>query len=675
LFDHRNNYFFNGNKRKFDVSTQLVHGQLEGVEFFNNTRAFVTNELYTNGTTTVTAKLKVFDVAQYLPPSFYSAVPVAAFTANNVSICENNTVTFTNQSTGAPTSWQWSFPGGVPSSSTQQHPQVHYPAAGTYPVTLVATNSAGSDTLVKTNYITVSPLPTAVINASGPTTFCFGGSVTLNANTGSGLTYQWKNNGVNISGAAASSYVANTAGSYTCQVTNSCGNQVSNPIDVIIETMPNTPAIPSGPVVACKSSTGNVYSVSAVAGATSYFWSTPVGATIVSGQGTNSITIDFSGTAVSGNICVYAANNCGNSSAACLAVLLTGAVPAKPAGISGGTLQCPGTVGAIYSCPAVVNASSYNWTVPAGATIISGQGTNSVTVNFLSNFATGAIKVAAANCKGSSSQRSLTIYGKPSTPGVISGPSTAVCAGSANVGYSIAPVNAATGYNWTAPANAAIVSGQGTTSVTVNFGASFTSGSMQVTASNVCGSGPARNLNVRSVPPRPGVISGPAGVCANQQGVVYSIANVAGATAYNWVVPAGSVITSGQNSTSVTVNFGTAGGTVKVRAGNACGNSTYRNLTVAVTCKEMAQVFSEDQQPEIFPNPSSSLFTLRVNSSDPGEQFMLILRDLTGREVERYEQLSANEEFIFGSQLPSGAYLAEVIIGNDRQFVKLIKQE
>jgi hypothetical protein len=65
--------------------------------------------------------------------------------------------------------------------------------------------------------------PTATITASGSTAICEGGSVTLNANTGTGLTYQWKNNGSNILGANTFSYIANAAGTYTVVVTNGSG--------------------------------------------------------------------------------------------------------------------------------------------------------------------------------------------------------------------------------------------------------------------------------------------------------------------------------------------------------------------------------------------------------------------------------------------------------------------
>lgn len=64
-------------------------------------------------------------------------------------------------------------------------------------------------------------MPTATNTVTGPTTFCQGQSVTLNANTGAGLTYQWQNNGTSIPGATANTYDATTSGSYKVVVTAS----------------------------------------------------------------------------------------------------------------------------------------------------------------------------------------------------------------------------------------------------------------------------------------------------------------------------------------------------------------------------------------------------------------------------------------------------------------------
>jgi len=80
--------------------------------------------------------------------------PVAAFTGTPTSVAIGGTVAFTDQSTNTPTSWSWTFGDG--GTSTLQNPTHVYAAAGTYTVALTATNAGGSNTLTKTNYITVS---------------------------------------------------------------------------------------------------------------------------------------------------------------------------------------------------------------------------------------------------------------------------------------------------------------------------------------------------------------------------------------------------------------------------------------------------------------------------------------------------------------------------------------
>src|SRR5439155_23931372 len=88
-----------------------------------------------------------------------------------------------------------------------------------------------------------------------------------------------------------------------------------------------------------------------------------------------------------------------------------------------------------------------SWGVPAGATIVNGQGTNSLTANFPSTNFTGTISVIANNTCMNSAARNLTVRAVPSIPVSITGPATA-CASQQNVGYSTAAVASATSYTW-----------------------------------------------------------------------------------------------------------------------------------------------------------------------------------------------------------------------------------
>jgi PKD repeat protein len=88
--------------------------------------------------------------------------PVANFVANQTNVAPATTVSFTDQSTGVPTSWAWSiapasgwvYAGGTTASS--QNPQITFNTVGQYTVTLTASNAQGSDGETKNNYIIVA---------------------------------------------------------------------------------------------------------------------------------------------------------------------------------------------------------------------------------------------------------------------------------------------------------------------------------------------------------------------------------------------------------------------------------------------------------------------------------------------------------------------------------------
>jgi PKD repeat protein/C1A family cysteine protease len=84
------------------------------------------------------------------------APPVADFTSDITSVPAGKSVSFTDLSKNAPTSWSWSFPGGNPGTSTDRNPVVIYPTMDTFDVTLTVKNASGENTVKKTGYITVT---------------------------------------------------------------------------------------------------------------------------------------------------------------------------------------------------------------------------------------------------------------------------------------------------------------------------------------------------------------------------------------------------------------------------------------------------------------------------------------------------------------------------------------
>jgi PKD repeat protein len=90
--------------------------------------------------------------------------PVTDFTSNYVPGGCINPIQFTDLSTGGPTAWSWDF-GDSSTPSTLPNPSHQYAATGTYTVTLTTTNANGTNTLSRTNYVTVS-VPCLVYCAS-----------------------------------------------------------------------------------------------------------------------------------------------------------------------------------------------------------------------------------------------------------------------------------------------------------------------------------------------------------------------------------------------------------------------------------------------------------------------------------------------------------------------------
>lgn len=75
--------------------------------------------------------------------------PSAAFTVSPTTFCQGDPVLFTAQSDSCTTSWSWTFAGGSPGTSASQNQTVVYNTAGSYTVSLIASNATGSDTAVQ----------------------------------------------------------------------------------------------------------------------------------------------------------------------------------------------------------------------------------------------------------------------------------------------------------------------------------------------------------------------------------------------------------------------------------------------------------------------------------------------------------------------------------------------
>lgn len=384
------------------------------------------------------------------------------------------------------TSYQWKLNGANIAGATNWN--YNATQSGTYSCQLF--NACGSVTTPGVPVTVFSSGP--LITTQNGTVICGGNYKLMQAPLGTGLSYQWKLNGTNIANATGFSYAANIAGSYTCQVSGTCGSFLSNVIVLTASSVPAVPGIITGTSRPCPGTTNYNYSNAPVANATTYVWSLPSGMNLVSGQGTTNVVVNFSPGFISGSIGVKSGNDCGNS--AMSSKLIKTKAPATPAGISGlSNGICASNQS--YSINAVNQATGYIWSVPAGVSVLSGQGTTTINVAINNSFSSDSIRVLAYNNCTSSASKAKFIKGMPVPPAVISG-AVNVCAGQMGLVYSISPVYGATSYSWTKPAGAAITNGQGTTQLTMTMGSA--SGVVKVKATNSCGSSnnKSKTLNV-----------------------------------------------------------------------------------------------------------------------------------------------------------------------------------
>ena len=217
---------FNGNQVAFTNTSTL--GTIFNWDFGDGNSSSQSDPLHTytvDGIYTVTLTvINACGVSTITEMVEITTQPVAGFSATPTGGCEPLTVQFSDQSSANVSGWSWDFPGGTPSTSTDQNPSVTFSSAGTYSVSLTVTNASGVNTISQTNYITVDPAPTSSFtqNTNGLTaTFT---NTSINA-----TTYSWDFGDGNSSTLSDPTHTYNTDGTYTVVLTatSNCGSVTS----------------------------------------------------------------------------------------------------------------------------------------------------------------------------------------------------------------------------------------------------------------------------------------------------------------------------------------------------------------------------------------------------------------------------------------------------------------
>jgi PKD repeat protein len=188
--------------------------------------------------------------------------PVSTFTVSSDSVCPGSCINFTDNSTFAPTSWNWTFNGAVTPTSTVQNPGwICWNTPGTYTVTLQACNSNGCNASTQT--IVINPPP--VVNAGSDVQICISQNIQLNASGGTG--YSWSPS-TDLSCANCPNPIASPTVSTTYVVTATDANTCSAN-DTLTVTVNPLPVVNAGSdVQICINQTTQLNA----SGGTTYSW-------------------------------------------------------------------------------------------------------------------------------------------------------------------------------------------------------------------------------------------------------------------------------------------------------------------------------------------------------------------------------------------------------------------
>ena len=455
-------------------------------------------------------------------------------------------------------------------------------AAGVYNYTVTTTGTCVQATAIGTLTVYALPFPTL----TGPATPLAGSTGNVYTTEAGMTNYIWTVSAggtITVGGTSTSNTVTvtwNTASPQTVTVTYTNGNGCSAAAPTVYNinnALPGAAGPITGSPSVCAGQSGVSYSVGLIASATGYAWTLPTGATIATGANTNSITVNFAESAVSGNITVYGTNGTGNGPVSPVYAVTVNPRPAPS--ITGPANTCLNVAGNVYTTQA--GMTGYVWTVSAGGTITAGSGTNAITVTW-TTLGSKTVSVNYINSNGctaiAATVYNVTVNALP-VP-FISGNSNA-CQNGAVVYSTDASM---TGYTWAVSSGGTITAGSGTNTITVLWN---TLGAQTVSVNFTNGNGCTAltptvfNVTVNARPATPS-ISGPATACFGSTGNIYTSA--AGMSAYVWTVPGGT-ITAGAGTNTITVTWTTAGAqavTLNVANASACAASTPGSFTTTV---------------------------------------------------------------------------------------------
>ncbi|MFM7024327.1 MAG: family 16 glycosylhydrolase [Flavobacteriales bacterium] len=182
------------------------------------------------------------------------------------------------------------------------------------------------------------------------------------------------------------------------------------------------------------------------------------------------------------------------------------------------------------------------------------------------------------------------------------------------------------------------------------------------------------NLKIEGTPAT-SAITGNTTVCYNKKGVAYSVTGMSGST-FNWTVPSGATIASGQGTKNITVDFDTISGNVSVVETSSLlcvGNTVSKAITVAKQNCNVGINEISNAQINAFPNPFSERISLTFEHS-LNSSVQLTIFNLNGS-VAQQHNVKTNETINIGEDLAQGTYIVQAQYADQVKTLRIVKMD
>ncbi|MBK8413209.1 MAG: T9SS type A sorting domain-containing protein [Bacteroidetes bacterium] len=588
------------------------------------------------------------------------------------------------------------------------------PAGTGYRIRVISTNPAytgndnGFDLSIGTN-------PVANATAMGVTTFCDGGSVLLSATSDPSYTYQWQLDGVDVSGANASDYIATVNGNYTAIVTNACGSVTTAAISVTVNDLPEHTFAQSSYLI-CDGTPVTLAPLN-VTGQSSLTYQWLESGIAITGETNATLT-----TTLSGSYSVEVINSVTGCAYTSSSVSVTiDVIPAIALTATGNTTFCDGS--SVNLEATIVSGLTYQWYLDG--TAISGATNSDLTATTSGNY---TVEVTTSNgCTATSN--GIAVIAEP-LPSVVtlnaSGALTFCQGGSVTLDFVADP---GVTYGWYQ--NGILLSAASGNSYTV-----IDAGQYSVVATNAAGctsSSLATTIVVNALPANPVITPlGSTVFCAGGS-VILETSLVTGYT-YQWTV--NGLLISGATSNQYTV--ADSSGFYSVEVTNADGCSAIASISYQVVVNPLPAVpvitavvdtlFASGSGPfqwylngntiagatgsyyvvtangnysvmvtdsngcesaslpyifttvgigqisagnfNVFPNPSNGVYVVQFAEKVTGNSYMI--HEVTGKLIMSGEFNGSNAKLDIGN-VPAGIYFLTIANATSSEVIKLVK--